>query len=141
MWEHAKTPILNANINISANSATKLDTGSTTAWTGPNEIFGLQPKYLSPTTAEWSEDAHPLPHLPFSEVSEPAITKTITNNPHLFQVKSSIKIDVFKSMLKFHPNPIFVSLVCTRLCEGFWPWANTSIGVYPETHDELRPMV
>jgi hypothetical protein len=72
----------------------------------PYEIHGLQPEYLchnlwkdtlslSPTTAEWSETAHPLPHPPLKEISNPIALKTITDNPSLFQVKTPIIIDIF----------------------------------------------
>jgi hypothetical protein len=116
---------------------------------GPDEIFGLQPKYLrhnlweegsalSPTTAEWSERARPLPRPSHSEVSNPVMTKTIADNPDLFKVHTPIKIDVFESLLKDHPNPNFVKSVCTGLREGFWPWADTLNEVFPSTHDETR---
>jgi hypothetical protein len=113
-----------------------LDTPGRIAHPGPNEIYGLQPKYLchnlwedspslSPTTAEWSEMACPLPHPPQNKISNLIALKTITNNPFLFQVKTPINIDVFKSLLKNHPNPVFVNSVCASLCKGFWPWADT----------------
>ena len=145
--EPVRTPIPSASIDTYAKTAIKPVMERRTVQTGTNEIFGLQPKYLhhnlweegcllSPTTAEWSEEAHPLPRPPLLEISELNISKTIADNPHLFQVKTPIKIDIFESMLKFHPNPIFVTSVCDGLCEGFWPWADTSIGIYPEIHDE-----
>ena len=118
---------------------------------GANEIYGLQPKYLrhnlwdqmstlSPTTAEWSETARPLPRPPLSEISNPYSSQTIANHPDLFQVLTPIKVDVFESLLKDHPNPLFVKSVCDGLREGFWPWADTSKDGYPITHDESRPM-
>ena len=93
---------------------------------GPNEAYGLQPKYLchnlwtegsslSPTTVEWSEMALPLPHPPLSETSNPILNKTIADNPDLFQVLTPIKVDVFKSLLKDHPNLAFVQSVCLGL--------------------------
>ena len=39
-----------------------------------------------------------------------------------------------------HPNPKFVTSVCTGLREGFWPWADTLAAGFPATHDESRPM-
>jgi hypothetical protein len=119
----------------------------TTVWTGPNEIFGLQPRYLrhnlwenssplSPTTAEWSERARPLPGVPLSELSNPVVSKTITDNPDLFQITSPINVDVFQRLLKDHPNPAFVNSVCLGLREGFWPWADTLRDGYPSMHDE-----
>jgi hypothetical protein len=122
-----------------------------TARTVPNEIYGLQPKYLrhnlwsqgstlSPTTAEWSERARPLSRPGLSEFSNSAVLKTISDNPSLFQVRTPIKVDIFESLLKDHPNPGFVRSVCTGLREGFWPWACTLNGTFPITHDESRPM-
>ena len=118
---------------------------------GPNEIYGLQPKYLrhnlwdkelalSPTTAEWSKHASPLPWPSLSKVSNPAYLKTITDNPHLFQVLTPVKVDVFESFLKDHPDQPFVRSVCAGLREGYWPWANTLNGEFPVTHDESQPM-
>ena len=116
-----------------------------------SEIFGLQPKYLrhnlwnenstlSPTTAEWSEHAKPLPRPPISEILDPISSKTIANHPHLFKIHTPIKVDVFERLLKDHPNPLFVKSVCQGLREGFWPWADTLSKDLPRTHDESRPM-
>ena len=118
---------------------------------GASEVYGLQPKYLrhnlwdqssslSPTTAEWSERARPLPRPPPSEISNPSSSQTIANHPDLFQVLTPIKVDVFEALLKDHPNPLFVKSVCDGLREGFWPWADTLKEGYPDTHDESRPM-
>jgi hypothetical protein len=116
-----------------------------------NEVYGLQPKYLrhnlweqgstlSPTTAEWSEHAKPLPRPPLSETSDVVASRTIADNPDLFQVRTPIKVDVFEHLLKDHPNPAFVKSVCQGLREGFWPWADTLSEDFPRTHDEARPM-
>jgi hypothetical protein len=113
-------------------------------------MHGLQPKYLrhnlwhegsslSPTTAEWSERAQPLPRPPISELSNPIVCKTISDNPDLFQVRSPVNVDVFESLLQHHPNPSFVKSVCAGLREGFWPWADTQREGFPVTHDESRP--
>ena len=118
---------------------------------GPNEIFGLQPKYLrhnlwqkdavlSPTTAEWSETAKPLPRPSLSEILNPISSKTIADNPNLFQVRTPIKVDMFESLLEHHPNPSFVQSICAGLREGFWPWADTLLDSLPQIHDESRPM-
>ena len=126
-------------------------TEKTTVRKGANEVYGLQPKYLrhnlwdqsstlSPTTAEWSETARPLPRPPISETTNPFATQTIADHPDLFQVLTPIKVDVFESLLKDHPNPPFVQSVCAGLREGFWPWADTSKHGYPVTHDESRAM-
>jgi hypothetical protein len=76
---------------------------------------------------------------PELEVSNPIYLKTITDNPALFQVSTPIKVDVFESLLKDHPNLAFVKSVCEGLREGFWPWADTLGGGFPITHDETRP--
>ena len=128
-----------------------MDTDHGIARTTPNEVYGLQPKYLrhnlwdngsslSPTTAEWSEHAKPLPRPPLSELSNPVSSKTIASFPHLFQIQTSIKVDIFENLLKDHPNLSFVKSVCDGLREGFWPWANTLSEDFPKTHDESRPM-
>ena len=153
MLAPAKTLTLGASIVTPVKAATKLDMEVKTARKGPNEVFGLQPKYLchnlwdkgstlSPTTAEWSEMALPLPCPPLSETSNPILNKTIADNPDLFQVFTSIKVDIFESLLKNHPNPAFVQLesVCMGLREGFWPWADTLGGNFPLQHDESCPM-
>ena len=122
-----------------------------TAQTKVNEIYGLQPKYLqhnlweqgsslSPTTAEWLEHALPLPQPPEKEISNPLTSKTIADNPGLFQVHTPIKVNVFEALLKDHPNPSFVKSVCAGLQEGFWPWADTMKDTLPVSHDESRPM-
>jgi hypothetical protein len=135
---------------MSAKNAANPDIQNSTVRKGPDEIYGLQPKYLrhnlweesstlSPTTAEWSETALPLPRPPDSETLNPFATKTIADNPHLFQVKTPIKVDVFEALLKTHPNPKFVRSVCAGLRDGFWPWADTMCDGFPITHDESRP--
>ncbi|KAF8809075.1 hypothetical protein BYT27DRAFT_7222633 [Phlegmacium glaucopus] len=133
--------------------AGKLVTPRPIAWQGASEVYGLQPKYLwhnlwhnlwenssmlSPTTAEWSEYATPLPRPPVSETTNPIIHKMITDNPDLFQIVTPIKIDVFKKLLINHPNQPFIQSVCAGLCEGFWLWADSLHEDLPITHDELR---
>ena len=95
---------------------------------------------LSPTTAEWSETAAPLPRPPPFEISNSAAQHTIANHPSLFWVHTPVHVDVFEDLLKNHPNPKFVKSVCTGLREGFWPWADTLNSGFPTTHDESRPM-
>jgi hypothetical protein len=122
-----------------------------TARTGPSELYGLQPRYLrhnlweeglalSPTTAEWSEHAKPLPRPPPSEILDSVSAQTIANHPDLFQIQTPIKVNVFENLLKNHPNPLFVKSVCDGLRDGFWPWADTLSEGLPRTHDEARPM-
>ena len=67
------------------------------------------------------------------------MAKTIADHPDLFQINTPVKVDVFESLLKHHPNPAFVQSVCSGLREGFWPWANTGKGVFHTMHDESRP--
>ena len=116
-----------------------------------SEVHGLQPKYLrhnlwneglslSPATAEWSEHAAPLPRPPITEFTNFGARQTILEHPELFQVRTPINVDVFESLLKDHPNPLFVKSVCTGLREGFWPWADSMSDAFPTTHDESRPM-
>ena len=146
----ARTQMLNANIGTSAKTAGNPDMGTGTARKKENELRSLQPKYLrhnlweegstlSPTTAEWSETARPLPCPPPDEVLNLIAFKTITDNADLFQVHTPIKVDVFKALLKNHPNQPFVDSVCAGLRDGFWPWADTLHEKFPVTHDESRP--
>ena len=120
--EPAKTQTMNANTSTLAKNVERQDMAKGTVRTAPSEIYGLQPKYLrhnlwqesstlSPTTAEWSERARPLVRPGLSEYSNGAAMKTILENPNLFQVKTPIKIDVFESLLRDHPNPAFVHSV------------------------------
>ena len=140
-----------ANTVIFAKNVTNLVTERKTARKGASEVYGLQLKYLrhnlwqegaalSPTTAEWSEQACPLPRPPFSEVFNPIAAKTIADYPELFQINTPIKVDVFESLLEHHPNLLFVQSICAGLHEGFWPWADTKNEVFPSTHNESRPM-
>ena len=62
----------------------------------------------------------------------------VADNPALFRVHTPIHIDIFENLLKRHPNPDFVTLVCTGLPEGFWPWADTLSGGFPTTHMNLN---
>ena len=149
--ERANKRTGNASTFTPVKTVEKPDTPNQNARTGPNEIYGLQPKYLrhnlwqesstlSPTTAEWSETAQPLPRPSLAELLYPITSKTVAENLDLFQVWTPIKVDVFESLLKHHPNPKFVNSVCVGLREGFWPWADTLGEDFPSTHDESRAM-
>ena len=81
----------------------------------------------------------PLPSIPKSELANSVVAKTINNNPHLFDIVTPIFVDCFEQLLKSHPNQPFVLLVCRGLHEGFWPWADTDIGEYPDTLDYSLP--
>ena len=146
----AKTQTRNASTATSARTATSPDTEQRNVRPKENSVHGLLPKYLrhnlweesstlSPTTAEWSETARPLPRPPPDEVLNPIVFKTITDNADLFQVHTPIKVDVFEALLKNHPNQPFVQSVCAGLRDGFWPWADTLRGDLPVTHDESCP--
>jgi hypothetical protein len=148
--EPARTQMLIANIDTSAGPVTNLATPKKTLHPIPDEIHSLQPKYLhhnlwknspspSPTTAEWSETAQPLSRPPLRETQNPIALKTITDNPSLFQVSTSVNIDIFQSLLRNHSNPDFVHSICQGLHEGFWPQADTLHVDFPTTHNESQP--
>jgi hypothetical protein len=146
-----KTPTPTASTSTCAKTAKRQDMVRKTVRQGPIEIFGLQPKYLrhnlwsesspmSPTTAEWTESARPLPRPPLSETDNPIVLATIRSNPELFNVATPINVDVFEALLTTHPNQPFVRSVCLGLREGFWPWADTLREDLPVVLDESRPM-
>ena len=148
---HASGLMLTASTCTLAKIAENLATERRIARTTLNEDYGLQPKNLrhnmweegsslSPTTAEWSETARPLVRPPLTELLNSVANRTVADNPSLFHVHTPVNIDVFEQLLTNHPNPKFVTSVCTGLREGFWPWADTLTGGFPETHDESRPM-
>jgi hypothetical protein len=114
------------------------------------QTLGSRPKYLrynlwntdtspTPTIAEWSETASPLPRPPLSETLNPIALKTIAENPSLFRIVTPINVDRFEKLLSDHPNLPFVDSVCTGLREGFWPWADTLKDGYPSSFDGARP--
>ncbi|RDB17081.1 hypothetical protein Hypma_001927 [Hypsizygus marmoreus] len=134
----------------SAGNADSQDTQRKIAKSTKDVIHGLQPKYLrynlwredgsfTPSCADWTINATPLPPPPQSELDDPVVSKTIHENPHLFAIVTPIKVDVFESLLAAHPNQPFVKSVCRGLREGFWPWANTHLPNYPITHDASLP--
>jgi hypothetical protein len=86
-------------------------------------------------TAQYSLTAVPVPCVPTKELSNKALVKTIQTNPHLFKLNCKINVDRLEQLLQHHPNQLFVLSVCRSLREGFWPWADTKIGSYPETWD------
>jgi len=96
-------------------------------------------EHFSRSSADWSETASPLPTIPASELVNPVVTKTINENPDLFDIVTPIFIDRFEELLNSHPNQPFVASVCHGLCEGFWPWADTHFGEYPDTLDYSLP--
>ena len=114
-----------------------------------NEAVRLAPRYLrynvwdpesdfTPTTAEWTETAKPLPRPPQFVLNDPVVAETIQDNPNLFRIVTPINVDVLESYLKNHPNKPFVESVCIGLREGFWPWADMRKEGYPLINDEYR---
>ncbi|KAJ7044839.1 hypothetical protein C8F04DRAFT_1207029 [Mycena alexandri] len=75
-----------------------------------------------------------LPRPPLSEYT-PIVMKTLRENQHLFKIVSPVNVEVFESLLVDHPNQPFVRSIIVGLREGFWPWADTQPGVYPDTYD------
>lgn len=103
-------------------------------------VWGERGESIS-ATAVWTETAEPLPRPPVAEFANVAAINMITKNPHLFRVSTPINVDRFETLLTLanHPNPQFVQSVCQGLREGFWPWADTQVGVYPTTWDVPTP--
>ena len=95
--------------------------------------------HFTPTIAEWSETAVPLPPPPPSELADPIARKTISENPTFFQIITPINVDRFQELLLNHPNPPFIASVCAGLHGGFWPWANTLKDGYPSVYDGAKP--
>ncbi|KIJ99664.1 hypothetical protein K443DRAFT_101862, partial [Laccaria amethystina LaAM-08-1] len=95
--------------------------------------------HFLPSSADWTETASPLPLIPASELANPIVTKTIRENPQLFDIVTPIFVDCFENLLESHPNQAFVKSVCRDLREGFWPWADTHFGEYPNTLDLSLP--
>jgi hypothetical protein len=86
-------------------------------------------------TALWTETAAPMPCPPGCEFLNQGALDTIQRHPSLFKVSIPIKVDVFEALLVDYPNQPFVHSVCTGLCEGFWPFANTHPEKCPLIHD------
>jgi hypothetical protein len=96
------------------------------------EQHGMRPKYLryniwdpagnlAKASAEWTEEATPLPRPSSEQLMHPIVRETVAAHPHLFEVNTPIKIEIFESLLADHPNPTFVKSVCDGLRYGFWP--------------------
>jgi hypothetical protein len=110
-------------------------------------MLGRRPRYLrynvyrdddmiSRSSAEWTETARPLATVPLSEFSNTLARRTIDQNPGLFTVETPINVDEFEKSLIHHPNPRFVQSVLGGFRNGFWPWADTRVGEYPDTWDD-----
>ena len=65
-----------------------------------------------------------------------SVVSTLKSQPDLFDVSTPINVDNFERLLVRHPNPLFVKSVMNGLRYGFWPWADTQIGIYPDISDE-----
>ncbi|PPQ92713.1 hypothetical protein CVT25_014020 [Psilocybe cyanescens] len=141
----------NAHSSTSASHANNVDMENWTAKSlRESEIVGKRPKYLrhnvfrddgrvSRSTAEWTLSALPLPQPPPTEINNPIVNKTIRENPDLFEVRTPINVDQFECLLERHPNRPFVVSVVESLRNGFWPWADTHIGEYPDIWDGSLP--
>jgi hypothetical protein len=138
--------------DMSAKGAEKEDTVNSPVQqrSTKESMYGMRPKYLryniwdpnsdfSPSTADWTLTAKALEGPPDSKLNDEAVKETIRNNPHLFEIVTPIKVDIFESYLSSHPNRPFVDSVCRGLREGFWPWAKTPCAGYPLTNDESNP--
>ncbi|KAF8809398.1 hypothetical protein BYT27DRAFT_7222352 [Phlegmacium glaucopus] len=141
--EPAKWPILIANTDMPAKIVKNQDMERKIVREGANEYLRhnlwQNSSSLSPTTAEWSMYARPLPCPPLSETLNPIVRKTLADHPDLFQIVMPINVNVFECLLANHPNQPFVHSVCLGLREGFWPWADTLRDDLPYTHDESQP--
>ncbi|RDB17203.1 hypothetical protein Hypma_002007 [Hypsizygus marmoreus] len=142
----APTTLPFADSDMSASFAENPLMGKQRAKSRAEQIHGLRPNYLrynlwnvdasfSSNTSDWTERAKPLPSVPIDELLNPITSQTITQNPHLFRIVTPINVDVFESLLHDHPNPTFIASVCRGLRRGFWPWANTHVGEYPDTNN------
>jgi hypothetical protein len=93
-------------------SVGKVDMGKQTAV--PKSINtitqSMTPKYLhyniwdpdsdfTPNTSSWTESAEPLCCLPQSELDDVLVTKTIQENPALFQIITPVNVDVLEAYL------------------------------------------
>ena len=78
----------------------------------------------------------PLASVPAGELSNEIMNHTLERYSHLFKVDMPINIDNFQRLLAQHPNQPFVNSVLDGFQNGFWPWANTHVGDYPDTLDE-----
>ena len=114
------------------------------------EELGRRPRYLrhnvyrdddltSRSCTEWTEVAPPLASVPAVEFNNTLACDTINRHPGLFTVDTPINVDEFERLLTNHPNPLFVHSVVKGLRNGFWPWADTHFGEYPDTLDESLP--
>ncbi|KIY47447.1 hypothetical protein FISHEDRAFT_74644 [Fistulina hepatica ATCC 64428] len=88
--------------------------------------------------ADTSLTMKPVPTPPVKVLANPAAVATITNFPHLFPIVTPVDVPNFEDLLRDHPNRPLVNSVCRSLREGFWPWASTAHGDYPDTYDNAE---
>ena len=74
--------------------------------------------------------------IPHCELSNVLANDTINCLPHLFEVSTPIHVDSLEALLAHHLNQLFVKSVLNGLRNGFWSWADTHIGDYPDIVDE-----
>lgn len=85
--------------------------------------------------ASATESTAPLPPVPRNKLCNLAALRLIALQHDLFKAITPINIDQLSKLLKTHPNCPFVNSVCQGLCNGFWPYSNTSDPKYPTTWD------
>ncbi|RDB18812.1 hypothetical protein Hypma_014518 [Hypsizygus marmoreus] len=117
----APTPTLSAFTATSVENADSQAIQRRIVKSTKDVIHGLQPKYLrynlwredgsfTPSCADWTLHATPLPSPPQAELDDPIVSQTIRENPHLFAIVTPIKVDVFEQLLSTHPNQPFVKI-------------------------------
>jgi hypothetical protein len=80
-------------------------------------IWGNIDGTISPA-AQYSLFAESLPH-PLFELNNEAASKTICENPDIFEITCNINIKKFSKLLEDHPNQPFIQSVLVGLHEGF----------------------
>ncbi|CDO72461.1 hypothetical protein BN946_scf184980.g2 [Trametes cinnabarina] len=91
--------------------------------------------------ATLSESMAALPSPPLSELQNTTALQTIRDHPHLFDVVSPLNVDRFQELLATHPNRALVDSVCRGFREGFWPFANPSVGDFPSSWEESSSLL
>jgi hypothetical protein len=126
MPELARTQTQSADTDTSAKTVESPVMGTKSVWKGADEIFGLQLKYLrhnlwqegsslSPTTAEWSETAKPLPRPPFHEILNPVTSRTLLIIPISFRFELPSK----SMCLNIFSNTILILRSSNWFVQGF----------------------
>ncbi|KIY52571.1 hypothetical protein FISHEDRAFT_69729 [Fistulina hepatica ATCC 64428] len=88
--------------------------------------------------AEASLTMAPVPAPPPNELANHVALATIETFPHLFPIVTPVNVDRFETLLGSHPNRSLIQSICQSLHEGFWPWAVTDHGGYPDTYDNAE---